>query len=260
MKKAALSEQKLVTKIKRELIRHYGTSKGTIKEAKKAAETIMSIIAPHLRGEFPENKVEEIITWLYGVTDAAAKLGKPLILDPIVDVVFQLERLWNGDQEPTKECSFCLGTGECQGGDACHGSMIHGCPICEGTVKVCPTCGGDEEVVGGFHQLDTLPCPDCKPKCEHEAHRIMGSMPKCRNCGVNVDQRKKDNPKVDLPYIPTARDTNYGLDHGRGGRRKENRISGAVYNKSSGDWLMRIYSGHHKYYEDRRETDRRKEF
>ena len=133
--------------------------------------------------EFPREMMGRRLdrAWFY-----AKELDNHIMPVSIKDgMLDSLERRWNGDQE--SGCSFCLGTGECQGGDACHGNKMHDCPICKGTGEVCPTCGGsgevhehsDVEIVSGARKDCNTPhfggpqtkalfdkaCPDCKPKC-----------------------------------------------------------------------------------------------
>ena len=103
------------------------------------------------------------------------------------DTVIALERLLHGVPN-TRECTSCLGTGECQGGDACHRDIIHDCPICKGTGIVCPTCGGIELTFpgncpennngphrGGCGCALVEPCLDGKEKTLHQ--KILAQIP-----------------------------------------------------------------------------------
>ena len=140
------------------------------RDFKPTKRAVWQYFAPHFKGEFPREVASELLErWSYSrhtcnSSGAVEKCrGKYLV---------ELERLWQGgEQQP---CGFCLGTGECQGGDGCHGSNIHDCPICEGTgIESCKVCGGTGRTKCPdcdsrkhlSHYPPNPPCPICKPVC-----------------------------------------------------------------------------------------------
>ena len=101
-----LIEQRRITKVKREIIRHYGSSKGTPKEAEDAAKRILELLKPHLKGEFPREAAEKgTYAFLMKYRDKldknwpeASKIFGRLMQDLVKDICDNLERLWNGEK------------------------------------------------------------------------------------------------------------------------------------------------------------------
>ena len=111
--------------------------------------------------------------------------------------------------------------------------------------------------------------PDCKPACLRcgrtkasvsETLCPPGSLDEHRFIDERgAERRREANPETGLSKQVTTDSPHYGTDEGRCGRRKLNTIFGAVFDRDTGRWLMRIYSPLESaaFYQERRESDRR---
>ncbi len=82
-----MSEQRLITKVKREIIRYYGSSKGTPKEAEYAAKRILELLKPHLRVPFPREAMTSVIKDLIKcVLENAEHMKSEKVMDTLLSV------------------------------------------------------------------------------------------------------------------------------------------------------------------------------
>ncbi len=106
-------------------------------------------LKPHLQKPFDREAVTELATAL---CDDCPNIGPD-------DFTNGVERLYSGESEtsmPSEEQATLRAMATKLQTSASKERL---------SKPVCTTCEGSGEVPGGFHQLDTVPCPDCKPVC-----------------------------------------------------------------------------------------------
>lgn len=152
------------------------------------------IIWQYFHQEFPQESFEIVLSkMLTHFEDDKKEIPEVRWANVINNALHECEILWNGDQKA--DALGLLGRSVTENAS---GYLV--CPTCEGSRRGHQCDDGFKSVrisACCFNRV-TVPCPDCKPKCEHQGntspagsyHTKEPKLPYCNDCCSYFDQRK----------------------------------------------------------------------
>ena len=188
--------------------------------------------SPHLRGQLPREALTIVIKDLIRcILENAEHMKSDKVMDTLLSVdviqnnaektIITIERLVNGVSRIKPHCLmktpptrvWCIE--QCAAYRECYSE------------KVCKTCGGSRRkctLLSNVHPIknscDMEPCPDCKPKVDHDSPGH-----KCSQCNVVRGAQRRQGPSDRRNYANRRHEPDHGRTYAtqRGGRRVEQR-------------------------------------
>lgn len=184
-------KQKAIDMIRRGLVsasRHEDANDYALKFGEPEAAFLYDDLLPLIRGEFPEEEINQELTSLW---HSARNIHQPKEPEKIIDYYFcRIKRLYEGDH--IAEIGKSVGLRP----DAQHEMnkrASQGLANIEASEeKVCQGCGGS-----GWIGMDQEACPQCDGtgECQHKGKWAYASsdnenwLPRCLDCGKEVERR-----------------------------------------------------------------------